>query len=158
MQQQLFLYLDSTTYLTTEKNKPIRNYFATLLCYSKRKCTFVFNALKTFSSFFPPVYGSWLFLLSCHQQSATSVELPFSTVHTSSWYFAPCTSLAKYVTPSFCRVKAFTEPNVSIQTLCNYPEMFQQLISIFPICRPVDSRTSPRARARTHTHTHTQRV
>jgi len=88
--------------------------------------------LKSFP-LFPPLNESGLCLLSCQQQSARSVELPFSMVHTSSWYFASCTSLAKYLTPSFCRVKAFAEPNVSIQALCNYPEMFQQSILIFPI-------------------------
>ena len=101
---------------------------------------------------FPLLYESWLFLLSYHQQSAKSVELPFSTVHTSSWYFAPCTSLAKSLTPSLCRVKAFAEPNVSIQALCNYPEKFQQPILIFPIL----SSQLILGLYHTHKHTHTQ--
>jgi len=98
----------------------------------------------------PLLYESWLCLLSCQQQSARSVELPFSTVNTSSWYFAPCISLAKYLTSSFCRVKVFDEPNVSIQALCNYPEVFEQPILIFPILPSLLNL----GLHHTHTHTH----
>jgi hypothetical protein len=97
----------------------------------------------------PLLYEPGLRLLSCQQQSASTVELPFSTVHPSPWYFASCTSLAKYLTPTFCRVKAFAEPNVSIQALRNYPEMFQQPILNYPFL------SSQLILGLHHTHTHT---